>query len=106
MRFRVGLAAVVVVCLLGTPRLTQGAVIFFDDFSADPVGTNATLTNWTVLEGTIDVVGTGFFPELCASGPSPSRCVDLDGSGPSDGVSAGTIEHAFTLAAGDYLLSY
>jgi hypothetical protein len=96
----------IVACLLGTPRVAQAGVIFFDDFSAEAVGPNTTLDNWTVVEGTIDVVGPGFFPGLCAGSPSPSRCVDLDGSGAGDGVSAGTIERAFTLTPGNYLLSF
>ena len=93
-------------CLLCTPRTGHAATIFFDNFSAEALGTNTTLDNWTLVEGTIDVVGTGFFQSLCAGSPSPSRCVDLDGSGPTDGISAGTISRSFFLAAGDYLLSF
>ena len=93
-------------CLLGTPRTGHAATIFFDDFSAEALGTNTTLDNWLLAEGTIDVAGTGFFQSLCAGSPSPSRCVDLDGSGPGDGLSAGTIARSFSLGAGDYVLSF
>ena len=57
------------------------APLFFDDFTQEAYGTNTALDNWTISDGTIDVVGDpGFFAGLCTGGPSPDKCVDLDGS--------------------------
>lgn len=79
------------------------APVFFDDFSADALALNANPLQWTVSDGTVDVVGTGFFANLCAGGPSPSRCVDLDGSSGNAGIMT---SNAFNLSAGTYALSF
>jgi PEP-CTERM motif len=89
---------------IGTSASPASAVtIFFDDFSADAIAVPAgSLVNWT-SSGSVDVVGTGAFAELCAGGPSPSRCVDMDGTGSA----AGAISHAFAvLSPGTYSLSF
>lgn len=95
--------------LVGTSLLvalaspTAAAPIFSDDFSADALALNADPLQWTVTDGTVDVVGTGSFAFLCAGGPSPSRCVDLDGSTGNAGTMT---SDSFVLAPGDYELSF
>ncbi|MCC6162751.1 MAG: hypothetical protein IT182_05315 [Acidobacteria bacterium] len=44
------LAPLVVVLSLGVSS-AQAAPVFFDDFTADAYGLNATLTNWTIIDG-------------------------------------------------------
>lgn len=88
--------------LLALPPAASATVVFFDSFDTEALELNTTLDNWTVTNGTIDVVGLITYPTLCAGGPSPTACVDLDGSS-SD---AGTITHTQAVAAGDYRLSY
>lgn len=62
----------------------QAAVIFSDDFEADTFGLNTGLINWTVTDGTIDVVGPSAFGINCGGS---TKCVDLDGSSGSAGGS-------------------
>lgn len=87
------------------------APVFFDDFDAEvPVLTGANqglnwnaFANWTVSDGTVDVVGTGSFADLCAGGPSPYRCVDLDGSTNNAGTLTST---PLLLQPGTYEFSF
>jgi hypothetical protein len=68
--------------LLAMPARALAVTIFFDNFDANPRALNATPAGWTQTRpgGAVDIVGTGLFPELCAGGPSPTACIDLDGS--------------------------
>lgn len=61
------------------------AAIFTDDFESYSLGLNQSAFggNWTVSDGTVDLVGPGLFGELCNTG---SKCVDLDGSSGDAGV--------------------
>jgi hypothetical protein len=103
LRRLVAISAVALLALWMAPS-AGAAVIFADDFEAETSGPNASLTNWTVSDGTIDVVGTGFFPELCTSGsPTTPRCVDMDGSTADAGV---ITSPAFSLDPGSYTLSF
>ena len=79
----------------------QATTILFDDFNDEALGLNTALDVWTISDGTVDVIGPGLF-DVCTPAGSASRCVDLDGSSGN----AGTIEHAFALAPGDYSLTY
>lgn len=82
------------VLLLGASA-TQGAVNFSDDFDASVSGLNVVPTGWTVVDGTVDVVGGGF----CQAG----LCVDLDGSTGD----AGVLSREFALTGGVlYTLSF
>jgi hypothetical protein len=98
------IAASVALLVLAAPRSDAG-VIFADDFDANALGLNSTPTGWTISDGgTVDIVGTpAFFAELCAGGPSPTRCIDLDGST----TNAGKLEHSIAIPeAGSYVLSF
>jgi Protein of unknown function (DUF642)/PEP-CTERM motif len=81
--------------LAAAPVLAQAqSTIFADDFNANAVGPNLAPTGWTVTNGTVDIVGPGFFGGLCAAGGD--KCIDLDGS-TND---AGVLSHDFSLTAG------
>lgn len=61
-----------------TLALASGAgalTVFSDDFETDSLGVNAALNNWTVTQGSIDVIGTNFFQWY-----GPGHYVDLNGS--------------------------
>jgi hypothetical protein len=99
----VAISAVAVLALSMAPP-AGAAVIFVDDFATEVAESNAALDNWVVSDGTVDVVGTGFFPELCTSGsPTPLRCIDMDGSTGNAGV---ITSPAFSLDPGTYTLSF
>lgn len=49
--------------------------IFADDFESDTVGLNASLNNWTVTQGSIDVIGSNFYQWY-----GPGHYIDLNGS--------------------------
>lgn len=74
----------------------QAITIFEDDFDANAPGLNRTPAGWSVSGGTVDIVGLGVFPELCA--PGEDTCIDLDGSTGNAGLlqTAGS----FSLLAG------
>jgi hypothetical protein len=72
----------------------QAQVVFSDNFDADAQGLNYTafVNGWTVGNGTVDLVGTGFFEFY----PGNGNYVDLDGS-TSD---AGVLSRSLTLTGG------
>ena len=55
---------------------TFAAVIFSDNFDTETVGLNSTPSQWTVTNGTVDTIGSGFFDLL----PGNGNYIDLDGS--------------------------
>ncbi len=75
----------------------QGAVIFKDDFNSETLGRNASLSNWIVSNGTIDVIGDGFFDFL----PGNGRYLDLDGSSGNAGKI--TTNKTFSFNSGDVI---
>lgn len=87
--------------LLALPLLSQATTVFSDDFESDTIGLNQTTFNggWTVLSGTVDLIGNGFFDFI----PSNGKYVDLDGSSNS----AGGFDKQVSLAATtNYTLSF
>jgi hypothetical protein len=105
-RYRVVLAFVAVMAVLALAQPASAGVIFFDDFSVGNGGGGSNLvpSGWYVTpgSGTVEVVGPTFFGFLCAGGPSPSHCVDLDGSTGN----AGILNRDFALGAGQYVVSF
>jgi len=78
--------------------------IFFENFDSVAVGSYsspAVVGNFINTSGSVEVVGPGYFPELCVS-PESGSCLDLDG------LSNGTIQTApFVLQPGtNYTLSF
>lgn len=75
-------------------------IVFTSDFESDSLALNTTPAGWTVSNGTVDVVGPGFFGTVCGNG---TRCVDMDGSTSN----AGDMSRTFMATAGySYLLSW
>lgn len=77
-------------------------VVFQDNFEAYNVGGNATNFggNWTVSNGTVDLVGPGYFGGLALGG---GKSVDLDGSTNNAGTFT---SRALSLTSGDYVLTF
>ncbi|MHB8978818.1 MAG: PEP-CTERM sorting domain-containing protein [Trichloromonadaceae bacterium] len=71
------LAVVAVACTLGTANAT---LIFHDDFNAENGGVGALnytgLSKWTVQNGSVDLIGNGFFDFY----PNNGLYLDMDGS--------------------------
>lgn len=67
----------------------QSQTVFTDNFDNDTLGANVTsfTGGWTVTDGTVDVVGPGYFDFL----PGHGRYVDLDGSTRDAGVFTKTL---------------
>jgi hypothetical protein len=96
------LLALAVLAAPGPARADTITPIFFDGFEADKADVlDATLLNWNVVSGSIDVLSAG---NLCGPSGDYSKCVDLDGTG----AMAGTIatKATFNLAPGLYQLSF
>lgn len=70
--------------LLASASAAQAVVVFSDDFNADTQGLNYTafVNGWTVSDGSVDLIGTGFFDLH----PGNGNYVDLDGSTGNAGV--------------------
>lgn len=73
--------------LLATTGIASAKTVFQDDFEAEALQLTTGLDNWTIAAGTIDVIGTDFFPFY-----GPGHYLDMNGS---TGV-AGRIEHLLT----------
>ena len=105
-RYRVFLAFVAVAAVLVLAQPATAGLIFFDDFSVGNGGGGSNLVpnGWSVTpgSGTVEVVGPSFYGNLCAGGPSPSHCVDLDGSTNN----AGILTKDFALGAAQYEVSF
>lgn len=94
------LAATLALSLLSATA-AQAVPLFSDTFDSDAQGLNVGLINWTVSDGTIDVVGgPGFFDFY----PGNGNYVDLDGS--TGNAATITTNNVFNLLAGTYTLSF
>jgi len=98
--------------VLALASLPAGAIpVFEDDFDAETgsgqgaSGQSQTsytgFVNWTVSDGTVDLVAHTDFGIDCFGGSG--KCVDLDGATSNAGVLTST---ALNLAAGTYVLSF
>ncbi len=86
---------------LAAATLSAGAqaAVYTDDFNADGLGLNAVPAGWSVANGTVDVIGTGFFDLV----PGNGNYIDLDGSSNQ----AGVLSHLVTgVADGTYTVSF
>jgi len=73
--------------------IASATTILFDNFDANPLGTNQIPAGWTVIDGTVDVVGApGFFDLI----PGNGRYIDLDGTT----FDAGILSKSFSFVAG------
>lgn len=93
----------IIASLLGVMGVLAGstcasAQVFLDNFDGEALGLNQSLDNWAVSDGTIDVIGTGFFDLR----PPRFRYLDMDGSTSN----AGKITTNQVFAAGNYILSF
>lgn len=79
----------------------QAAPVFEDNFDSYTLATNTTAFggNWTVTNGTVDVIGTGFFDFY----PGNGKYIDLDGSSSNAGLFS---TKSLTLNAGDYTVQF
>lgn len=79
-----------------------GTVYFQDDFNSENGGVGAlnysSFANWTVSDGTVDLIGNGYFDFQ----PGYGLYLDMDGSTSN----AGKISTSIFLDAGDYFLDF
>lgn len=91
--------AVMVVCLIAGSA--NAAVILDDNFDGETAQLNqTTFANWTVANGTVDIVANDTFNINCVGGVG--NCVDLDGST----FNAGDLISQILFTPGDYLLTF
>lgn len=81
-------------------------VIFEDNFDSEAAPGASILDynsfgQWTVTDGTVDLISSGGFGISCAGGSG--KCVDLDGSTGNAGVLTSSL---LNLTAGNYALSF
>jgi len=93
------LAAVAACSVASRPAHAQ--VIFSDNFNLGVTGLNFNaFPNWTVTNGTVDLIGSGFFDFY----PGNGQYVDLDGT--SNNAATFSTSSSFSLGAGTYQLSF
>ena len=93
----------VLTVLLVCAGSSSAALVFFDDFDLENGGTGVLnytgFSQWTVTEGTVDLIGNGYHDYQ----PGPGLFLDMDGSTSN----AGTIESIpLDLLPGDYTLDF
>jgi hypothetical protein len=80
-----GLFVTVLICLLPL-HAAAGTVIFSDNFNSENAGVGALnytgFANWSVTDGTVDLIGNGYFDFY----PGHGLYVDLDGSTSNAGL--------------------
>jgi hypothetical protein len=77
----------------------NATVVFSDNFDANATGLNAVPSGWTVSDGTVDIIGAGYFDFL----PGNGKYIDMDGSTSN----AGTLSRSLSLVGGTpYVLSF
>jgi hypothetical protein len=96
--------AALVAALGLAPLAGHATVLFSDNFDAENGGVGAlnynALSNWIVSDGTVDLIGNGFFDFY----PGNGLFIDLDGStGDAGTMTTGT---TFSLLPGTYRLSF
>jgi len=75
----------------------QATLVLSDDFDGETTSLNYTgFANWTVTDGTVDLVDHGTFSINCFGGAG--KCVDLDGSTSNAGIMTTS---AYAFSAGD-----
>lgn len=94
------LSAITLAASLFTVNAAQAVPLFSDSFDSEVQGLDQSLDNWTVSDGTVDVVGTGFFDFY----PGNGNYLDLDGSTRNAGII--TTNAVFNLLPGLYSLSF
>lgn len=77
----------------------HATTIFSDDFSGNAIGGNLAPIGWSVTDGTVDIIGPGWYDLLPGNGPH----IDLDGSSSN----AGVLSKSLLLSAGvQYVASF
>jgi hypothetical protein len=84
------------------PSAAQAGVVFQDNFNSENGGAGALnyfgFANWTVTNGSVDLIGNGFFDFY----PGNGLYVDLDGSTGQ----AGTMQTNMVFAPGTYIVTF
>ena len=107
LEFRMRLLIAFFTCSILPIATVSAGVVFYDDFEGDTPSANASLVNWDVTSGTIDVQ-EGVTPDSRREGAgwtvSDGNIVDLDGSASNGGII--TTKQSFQLSVGEYLFSF
>jgi hypothetical protein len=89
--------------IFATGRFASAATVFSDNFNSENGGNGALnytgFANWTVTNGTVDLIGNGYFDFL----PGNGLYVDMDGSTDQAGT---IVSSAIALSAGSYLFQF
>jgi len=81
-------------------------LVLYDDFNREVTKTTtdySSFTNWSVVNGTVDIVESGDENNIVCDGDGYRFCVDLDGSSGNPGL---LISKSLDLEAGTYNLSF
>ena len=82
--------------LLAGSAATQAGIVFSDNFNAETPGLSTTPSNFTLVAGTVDVIGNGPSGPLFDLLPGHGYYIDLDGST----FQGGTLRRDLSLNAG------
>jgi len=79
------------IAFAGVGSAQAATTLFSDNFDSEALGLSTALDNWTVTDGTVDVIGPGLFDIY----PGNGNYLDLDGS-TGNGARIETAAFAFT----------
>jgi len=88
---RFGIAAMVL-GVASSFSASASNVVFAEHFDSNTMGLNQTPVGWAVTDGTVDIIGSGYFDFL----PGNGKYIDLDGSTSN----AGILSTSLSLTAG------
>jgi hypothetical protein len=86
---------------------SASTVVFSDNFAGDPLGLGvATLSNWTIVAGNVDVIGADGTNSSYDFYPGSGKYLDLDGTGPASPDTNATIQTVASFGPGIYNLTF
>lgn len=86
--------------LVAACAVVHGQVIVQDDFDGNQLGRSLVPTDWSVVDGTVDIIGAPNFFDLT---PGNGKYIDLDGSSSNAGVLSRSVE---LLSGIEYVASF
>jgi hypothetical protein len=88
-------------CLAGFATASNAATLFTDNFNANSTGLNGIPLGWAVSNGTVDLIGNGFFDFY----PGNGIFLDMDGSS-GDAGRIDTVLNFNVVAGSSYTISF
>ena len=100
---KIGIGLAALACSALATGVRADVIVLDEDFEGISAGVRfptATIGEFFVQGGSVDVLNTGFFPQLCTAAGGSPVCIDLDGN------SGGTLSSTQFFGPGTYNLTF